>query len=278
MKKITLSGNLSRIGLLIFWIIVMMIYLFPFIWVIETGFRDPIDTYGWPPKFIFQPQLDAFRDLFVNKNISHFFKGSLVISLSSTLLVIAAGSPAAYALSHLKIKGKVGYLIGLLILRVVPPIALVVPVFLIASKLELVDRYPTIILVYTVFNLPFALWILRSFFRDIPDSLREAALIDGCSEFSVFSRVMLPLSFPGILTAAILTFIVCWNEFLFAFVLTGRNIGVITLAVKSFTRVQYEVLWAQIGATTFLASLPIVVFAVVMQKRLVRGLTMGAIK
>ena len=242
-----------------------------------TAFRDPIDTYGWPPKFFFIPKLDAFYKLFGELNILRYLKDSLIIGSATAILTLLLTAPAAYALSHKKLKRSRGLLFGLLLGRVVPGIALVIPVFILFNKLNLYDTYQGLILIYTVINIPFAIWVLRSFFMEIPESIREAAIIDGCSEFNAFLRIILPLSRIGLITSAIFIFIACWNEFIFAFILTGRNIDTITLLMKGF-KTQYSTEWAQMGASVILASLPIIVFAMILQKFLVRGLTMGSVK
>lgn len=273
-----LSSNKLKSGIwFVLWIFIILVYLFPFIWIVMTGFRDSIDTYGWPPKFFFIPKLDAFYQLFNELNIFWYLKNSIIISSASTILTLLIASPAAYALSHKKFKKSRGILFGLLLGRVIPAIALIIPLFLLFIKLKLYDNFLGLILVYTAMNIPFTIWILRSFFMDIPESIREAAVVDGCSELSAFLRMIIPISRVGIMTSAIFIFIACWNEFIFAFTLTGRNINTITLLMKGF-KTQYGTLWADMGASVVIATIPIIIFAMIVQKYFVRGLTMGAVK
>ena len=185
--------------------------------------------------------------------------------------------PASYALSHLKLKGGGGILLGLLVGRIIPPVAVVVPVFLVASNLVQVDTYQVLIALYVVFNLPFAIWLMCSFLDDIPGEIREAAIVDGCTEFTAMWRIILPLAAGGIATTAVFTFIACWNEFLFAVILTNRN--AVTLPVQAMAfRTQFGVQWAEMGAAAIVIALPVLIFALIMQRYLVRGMTMGAVK
>ena len=266
-----------KIGWLVVWSIILSIYLFPFIWMIMTGIRDPIESYNWPPKFIFIPKFNAFKELFLIRGILRYLKNSLIISSFATFLTIIISTFASYALVHLKVKGKSALLFSLLFGRVIPPVALVVPVFLLASKLRMLDKYLTMIVIYTVFNIPFAIWLIRSFFNDVPNSIREAALVDGASEIGVFFKILLPLAIGGIMTTAVFIFIACWNEFMFALALTRHNASTLPVMVMQF-RTQYGIEWANMGATSLIITTPVIIFSVLMHKYLIRGLTMGSVR
>jgi ABC-type glycerol-3-phosphate transport system permease component len=169
------------------------------------------------------------------------------------------------------------FLAAVLLARMVPGIAILIPIYLAAAKAGMLDRRLTLVVVYCAFNLPFAVWLLRGFFREIPTELREAAIVDGCSELQVFVRVILPLVTGGLVATSVFVFIGAWNEFLFALALTQSDAATAPLAVIGF-RNEYGVQWGAIGAAAVMISTPVVLFAVVMQKYLVRGLTMGAVK
>lgn len=258
------------------WIAIALVYLFPYTWMILTGFRDPIDTLTMPPRFIFRPTLEGFRYIFVNTGFQHYLVNSIIVTLSATTLIIAVASPAAYALAHLRTRGRT-FLLAILVARMVPGVAVVIPFYLVASKLGQIDTYHMLIIIFTAFNLPFAIWLLRSFFREITPELREAAIMDGCSELGVFARIMLPLAMSGIVATAVFVFIAAWNEFLFALILTNSRAATAPLAILGF-RTEYGTQWAAIGAAALLVSTPVIVFAIFMQKYLVRGLTMGSIR
>lgn len=270
-----LSANWKILGL-ICWIPLLLIYLFPFIWMVMTGLRNPIDTYSWPPKFFFNPNLQGFIYLFTAKHFQSFLLNSSVVSVTSTILVIGLAAPAAYASAHLNVQEK-AFMVSLLVGRMVPGVVLVVPIYLISSKYHLLDTYWILITVNVAFNLPFAIWLLRGFFREVPRDLREAAIIDGCSEFSVFWRIVVPLCAGGVVAAGVFTFIATWNEFLFAVTLTksaATTAPVITLGFRTLFGIQ----WGALGAAAILISAPVIIFAIAMQKYLLRGMTLGAIK
>ena len=193
-----------------------------------------------------------------------------------TLIVAAIAGPAAYALTQLRMRGRL-FLASILVARMVPGIAIVIPIYLAASRLGLLDTYIVLITIYTAFNLPFAIWLLRGFFGEVPAEVREAAIIDGASETQVFARIVLPLVSTGFVATGVFVFIAAWNEFLFALALTNAHSATAPLAIIGF-RNEYGVQWAEIGAAALLISSPVVLFAVIMQKFLVRGLTMGSVK
>lgn len=255
---------------------VFAVYLFPYVWMVLTGIRNPVDTLATPPRFIFKPTLDAFRYIFQTSNFQDFLVNSLVVSLTSTAVVILVAAPAAYALTHLSLKGR-WFLFLIVVARMIPGITIVVPIYMIAVKLGQLDTYQVLIVIYLAFNLPLAIWLMRSFFQDVHPSIREAAIIDGCSELQAFRKIMLPLASSGIVATGVFVFIAAWNEFLFALVLTNSDAATAPLAMLGF-RTQWGVLWGQIGAAAILVSTPVLLFAIAMQKYLLRGLTMGSVK
>jgi multiple sugar transport system permease protein len=271
-----MTRTMRRALLTIAWAAIALVYLFPYTWMVMTGFRTPIDTITMPPRLLFTPTFEGFALLFGASAFGSYLVNSIVIAVSATLAIVALASPAAYALAQLRMRAR-AFLFALLVARMIPGIAIVIPIYLVAAKLGQLDTYHALIVIYTAFNLPFAIWLLRSFFRELPPELREAAIIDGCSELGVFRRVMLPLVAGGIVATAVFVFIAAWNEFLFALVLTNSRAATAPLAVLGY-RNEYGIQWSAIGAAAFLISTPVVAFAVVMQRYLVRGLTMGSIK
>jgi multiple sugar transport system permease protein len=258
------------------WSIIAFVYLFPYIWMVLTGIRRPVDTLTMPPRFIFTPTFDGFETIFREVNFQNYLLHSVIVAVSATLIVAAVAAPAAYALTHLRMRGRV-FLAAILVARMVPGIAILVPIYLAASRLGQLDTYGVLIVVYTAFNLPFAIWLLRGFFREIPSEIREAAIIDGCSEFQVFRKIILPLVSTGLVATSVFVFIAAWNEFLFALALTNAHTATAPLAIIGF-RNEYGVQWGAIGAAALMISTPVVAFAIVMQKYLVRGLTMGSVR
>jgi ABC-type glycerol-3-phosphate transport system permease component len=256
------------------WVAIALVYLFPYTWMVMTAFRNPIDTLAM--HFIFTPTLDGFRSIFYESNFQKYLINSVSTAIPATLAVLCLAAPAAYSLAHLNKKSR-GFLGAVLVARMVPGVAILIPIYLAAAKAGMLDRRATLVVVYSAFNLPFAIWLLRGFFREVPTELREAAIVDGCSELQVFWRVVLPLVTGGLVATSVFVFIGAWNEFLFALALTQSDAATAPLAVIGF-RNEYGVQWGAIGAAAVMISTPVVLFAVVMQKYLVRGLTMGAVK
>jgi ABC-type glycerol-3-phosphate transport system permease component len=270
----TSNRSVYRMAMTLLWVALALIYLFPYTWMVLTAFRNPIDTLAM--RLVFTPTLDGFRTIFVESNFQKYLVNSLLTSIPATIAVVCLAAPAAYSLAHLNRKSSV-FLAAVLLARMVPGIAILIPIYLAAAKAGVLDRRLTLVVVYCAFNLPFAVWLLRGFFREIPTELREAAIIDGCSELQVFVRVILPLVTGGLVATSVFVFIGAWNEFLFALALTQSDAATAPLAVIGF-RNEYGVQWGAIGAAAVMISTPVVLFAVVMQKYLVRGLTMGAVK
>jgi multiple sugar transport system permease protein len=256
------------------WVAIALVYLFPYTWMVMTAFRNPIDTLAM--RFIFTPTLDGFRTIFYESNFQKYLINSLLTAIPATLAVLCLAAPAAYSLAHLNKKSR-AFLAAVLVARMVPGVAILIPIYLAAAKAGMLDRRLTLVVVYSAFNLPFAIWLLRGFFREIPTELREAAIVDGCTELQVFRMVVLPLVTGGLVATSVFVFIGAWNEFLFALALTQSDAATAPLAVIGF-RNEYGVQWGAIGAAAVMISTPVVLFAVVMQKYLVRGLTMGAVK
>jgi multiple sugar transport system permease protein len=263
-----------KIALTVMWCAIALVYLFPYIWMVMTGFRQPVDTLAL--RFLFRPTLDGFVSIFGDVGFQNYLLNSVLISIPVTLLVVAIASPAAYALTQLHMRGRF-FLAAILVARMIPGIAILIPIYLTASHAGLLDTRFILIVIYVAFNLPFAIWLLRGFFRDVPAEVREAAIIDGCTEFRVFRSMMLPLLTGGLVATGVFVFIAAWNEFLFALTLTQSHAATAPLSVVGF-RNEYGVQWGSIGAAALMISTPVVVFAVVMQRYLVRGLTMGSVK
>jgi multiple sugar transport system permease protein len=261
--------------------------VFPFIWILLTSLKSPGDIISVPPTFVFTPTFDNYAALVMGEQRGQysstrpdfplFFLNSLIISLGAVALSVVAGIPAAYALARFDFPMKDGLGFVLMSFRFVPFIAFVIPLYLLYQKLGLYNTYPGLIFAYQLITLPFTIWMLRSFFQEIPLEIQEAAKIDGCSWLGVLTRVILPLSMPGISVTVILGFMFCWNAFNYPLMLAGRQTFPVTVGAIQF--ISYEqVLWGQMAAATIVAALPQLVLSLMVQKYIVRGLTMGAVK
>ena len=259
-------------------VLLVALTAFPFYWGIVASltpeaalFREPS---LWPTHII----LDHYRALFDERDFWIPIRNSVVVAGTTTLLCIAVGSLAAYALARLEFRGKTTILSLILAVTMFPQISIVSPLYLLLRALRLIDTYPGLILPYLTFAMPLAVWLLVGFFRQLPVDLEEAALVDGATRWQSFTRVILPVSVPALATTAILTFIYCWNEFLFALSFTlGPERQTVPVAIALF-RGQYQVPWGQILAAAVVATVPVAALVLIAQRRIVQGLTAGAVK
>ena len=261
------------IGLLI----VFLTSVFPFYWMVTTSLKSQADALAVPPVWVFTPTLSHYIDALFEHDVAHSLLNSLIVASSATFLSLLLGTPAAYALARFEFRGKEDLWFWFISNRMVSPVVLAVPFFLIATKLDLVDTHIVLILLYLTFSLPIVVWICTDQFRGIPVELDEAARLDGASPWRIFWRINLPLAMPGIVVSAIFAFIFSWNDLLYALVLTRTDAITSPVAATSYMS-GYELPWGEIMATGTLIVLPMVVFALAVSGRLVQGLTMGAVK
>jgi len=269
---------LKRCGIYGFLVISTIFFLFPIYFTVSTAIKDRILAFASPPVWIFKPTLLNFISVLSKVGFFQAFFNSLIVAICSSLLSIGLGVPAAYVLARYEFKIKNNLVTWILSTRMAPPITVVIPFFVIVNTLHLYDTKITLIVVYTVFNLPLSIWVMRSFIEEIPIELDEAALIDGANIPTVFSRIILPLCKPGLAATVILCFIFSWNEFLLAMILTGRIAKTLPVMVTGYIQQTRGILWAEMSAASVLIMLPLLIFTFFIQKYLVRGLTFGAIR
>jgi multiple sugar transport system permease protein len=250
---------------------------FPIYWTVLTSIK-PVDLISQvPPVFIFKPTLEYYRQIFAQPTFWNSFLNSTIVASTSTVLAVALGAPVAYALARFKFRGSEKIAFFFLSTRMTPPVAVVLPFFLIARSLGLLDSKLILIIAYTTFNMGFVVWLLRGFFSEIPCEIDEAAMVDGCGRGAAFLKVVLPLAAPGIAAAAIICFIFCWNEFLFALILTNFEAKTLPVAAAGFVTDRL-VLWGNLCATAVITYIPVAAFALIARRHLIRGLTMGGVK
>ncbi len=270
-----------RIGAAVAIVLVILFTLFPVYWIGINSFKLDLDIFAVPPVwFDFPPTLKHYRAAFIERPFLIFAMNSAIIAVCTTAISLLFGTMAGYALARFKYPGRWKYHISFWILstRMMPPIVTIIPLFIFFNIFGLLNTKTAVIIAYTAFNLPFATWMMKSYFQDLPVELEEAAIVDGDTKWGAFLRVALPLARPGLAATAIFSLILAWNEFLLALILTQTEQSV-TLPIGISGRVtQYTTYWGEISAAGFLASLPIVVFAFVVQRHLVRGLSFGAVK
>jgi multiple sugar transport system permease protein len=258
--------------------IFLLAWVFPIIWSILNSLKTDQDVLAYPPKLMFSPTLDAYRDvLFGSAAILPNLISSFIISIGTTIITMLMAVPAAYALARLRFRGKRFAGFYVLATQMLPPVGIIIPYFLILRRIGWIDTYQGIILIYLSFSLPFAIWLLVSYFEDIPFEMEEAAYLDGATRLRTLWRIIIPQVRGGIAVTIVFVFLNAWNEFLFAVVLSGNTVRPVTVAMFNFVSVE-QTLWAKLAAVSVLAMLPVVVLGIVAQKNIVKGLTVGAVK
>ena len=266
--------------------LVLGFFVFPIFWMVLTSFKPEEAIMVSPPRFFFTPTTENYVHALHDKNFLFYIKNTLIISVISTAIVVAFGSLAAYSFARYNV-GDGHILFFILSTKMMPAIAVILPYFLIfrdvgktavGKSLHLgLDQHGALIVSYVMFNLPFAIWLLVSFFQDIPRSLEHSARLDGLSRIQVLRKVTFPLAAPGIAVTAVFTLIFCWNEFLFAYILTRKMASTVTVGVESFFTLQ-GILWGPVAAAATISVAPMLIFVLVMQRYMVRGLTFGAVR
>ncbi len=255
-------------------IIVLALILFPILWMALSSLRYNVDITAYPPKLIAPVTLENYVNLVQTNNFGRIAVNSAIIVTGSTLLGMLLGVPAAYAAARFR---KQGWAFLILLARMSPGILFLIPWYMVALAAQLTDNYLTLILTHTVITMPVIVWLMLSFFEELPPDMEESAMIDGCSRFQVLRLIAIPLSIPGIAVSAILSFIFSWNYFLFALVLSGSGTMPLTVAAFQFIGVS-AINWGGLMAAATVISVPPMILTMFVQRWLVRGLTAGAVK
>lgn len=253
--------------------------ILPILWLALTSLKQRSDIFAFPPKLLFDVNFESYQKFlsFGSSSVLPFLRNSVIIALFATLLTILVSSLAAYAFSRLRFSGRASLLMTVLATRLLPPITAVIPLFLLMRDLRLLDTHLGLVIVYAAINVPFAIWILKSFFDTIPKELEEAGLVDGCTTMDALRHVTLPLALPGLAATATFIFILAWNEFTFAFIFSSQNAKTMPVLIAE-TLGEMQIYWQDMSALAMLIALPGLLFAGFMQRYLVTGLTAGAIK
>ncbi len=255
--------------------------VFPVLWLFVNSFKTRLDMFAMPPIWIVDnPTLYNYVQTFVEREFVTYMFNSLIVALLTTLLSLSIGTIAGYALARFRYPANTKFHLSFWILstRMMPPIVTIVPLYVFFGFLDLLNTKTALVISYTGFNLPFVVWMMRSYFAEIPADLEESAMVDGDTRLGAFWRVILPLARPGLAATAIFCLILSWNELLFALIITETT-SANTLPIGIAGRItQYKVEWGEISASGFAACVPIIIFAFIVQRHLVRGLSFGAVK
>jgi multiple sugar transport system permease protein len=252
--------------------------LFPIIWVVGLSLKTRLEVFAFPPVFLWQPTLENYAAVLRTGGFAQATINSVVISAGTVMLSLCIGVPAAYAIARFPFTGRSFVYFSLLVMRMLPPITVLVPMFVLFNKMGLTNTRLSVVLAYTTFGLPLVVWIMRGFFESLPLSLEESAWVDGASRFSSFRLVALPLIRPGIAVAAILCLQQAWNDFLFAAVLTNNATRTLPVLMAAYSSGDSGIDWGGMTASGVLVVIPVIVFACLAQRHLVTGLSSGAVK
>ncbi len=258
--------------------LLLTVWTFPVIWGILTSFKTERDVLAYPPVWIFTPTLDNYRAVLSGADsILPNLWSSIVVSSTATLLTMLFSVPAAYAIARLKYPGKQTSGFYVLVTQMLPPVGLVIPYYLVLQRIGGLDTYSGLILIFLTFSLPFAIWLMVSYFEDIPLEMEEAALLDRAGRLRALWYVILPQVRGGTAVTTIFVFLNSWNEFMFSVLLGGNRVRPVTVAMFNFISVE-QTQWARLAAAAIVAMAPVILIGLAAQRHIVKGLTVGAVK
>ena len=261
----------------------LLFFIAPIIWILMMSFKEFRDIIAWPPKFLFTPTLDNYRETLVGSrpgqwsDMMRFMLNSIIVSGSAVVMSVLLGVPAAYALARGSIRGRDHIAFTFLSFRFAPELMVILPMFMIYTRTGLYDTYLGLILAHQLICLPMVIWIMMSFFQDIPAELEEAARVDGASVWLTLWAVILQIALPGIASATINAFIFSWNNLIFGLILSGGATRPVTMGILQAMTFD-QIKWGLMAASAMIAAVPGMIGAVFLQRYITRGLTMGAVK
>jgi multiple sugar transport system permease protein len=253
-------------------------FLFPLVWVLGLSLKTRMQVLATPPLYLWWPTLENYVNVLTRADFLQAFLNTIIVSSSAVLLSLCIGAPAAYAFARFPFTGRSFLFFALLVMRMLPPIAVLVPMYVLFSKLGLATTRFSVVLAYTTFSLPLVVWIMRGYFEDLPVELEESAMIDGAGRFGTFVYIVLPIARPGLVAASILCLQLAWNDFLFAAVLTNNATQTLPVLMGAFNAGESGTDWGGLTASGMLVTLPVIIFSFAAQRHLVAGLSSGAVK
>lgn len=275
-SRARLKQRLTSIVVHLILIIASLIILLPLLWTLRTSFVHKVLAYTSPPPLLFTPTLDNYVTIFREEPFLLFFTNSMVVALLSTFACLVIGAPAAYSYARFGTGGN-ALLLGMLGTQMLPAVILVIPFFLIYNAINLFNTRVGLVIAYVTFNIPFVVWILIGFFQTIPRELEESAIVDGCTPFAAFVRIIIPVTLPGLLSAGIYAFVLSWNEFIFALILTGKETKTLPVAISGLMT-QQGVQIGAVSAAIVIIMVPMILLYFGLRKFLIRGMVAGAVK
>ena len=250
----------------------------PLFLMYTASFKTDADLHVVPPTLIFEPTLEHYRRVFAATPFFQYLVNTLVVAIVTTTMSLLFGSLAAYSFTRFRFPGSDSLPLFYLVMRMLPRFVLVIPYYLMMRELGLLNTHSALILAYTSFSLPFVIWLMIGFFKEIPVELEEAGMVDGCTRFDVFVRIVMPLVAPGLAATAIFAFLLAWNELLFSLVLAGRDSRTLPNIAVAVQTTERGIEWGVLNATGSLVLLPVIIMALLVQRHMIKGMTMGAVK
>ena len=272
-KRKTARKTLVYIGI----ITAAILSIFPIFYLFLTSLKPPQMTISIPPVWIFKPTLQNYQEVIEGGDFVKYLFNSLTVGVSTVLISMVLGIFAAFGFARFKFRSNFMMRMSALIPQSLPPIIILLPIFVLFFSLKLVDTKLALVIPYLTFTMPLSMWMMIGFFEEVPVELEESAMIDGCSRLRAMLTIELPIAVPGLAATAVISFIYCWNEFLYAVILTGRNARTLPVMITSFMT-HKAILWGRIAASGSLVLLPVLVFALIFQRYLIRGLAFGSVK
>ncbi|MEM7737914.1 MAG: carbohydrate ABC transporter permease [Deinococcota bacterium] len=255
--------------------VIVLFVMFPIFWITTSAFKLPIDVRK--PTIFFQPTLQNFQILFNEFQFADLLLNSLLICVFVVLITLPLAAMGSYGLSRYQLPFKKALLVGILASQFFPPVVLVLPYFTLFRRFDLLDTILGLVIINLTRTIPFSIWLLKGFMDTLPMEIEESAMVDGCTEFKILQHIVLPLSIPGLITTGIFAFILAWNEFLYALLLTGRNSRTAIVGLVNVVG-ERDVPWEQMSAAGILVMIPMLIMAFAIRKYFVEGMTMGAVK
>lgn len=277
MNKAKLKRWLSKLCCYAVAVVLVIFFLLPIYYIVTMSFKFDVDAFAYPPKWIFAPTLNNYRNILDDGILNKNLVNSIIVSTFCVLASLLVGTPAAYGLSRLKCRAVPVLMFFILAVRLLPPMSLLLPIFSIFVKLNMIDTHIGLISLDLTFVLPLTVWMQKTFFDGIPKEMEEAAEIDGANVFQSLLQVVMPLIAPAIVATAIFAWIQAWNEYLFALVVTRSRAKTIIIAVNNYINFD-EMHWGELAATAVVICMPVIIFSMFVRKYLISGMTAGAVK
>lgn len=269
--------RLKQLFIYLITLLILVAFVLPIVWTFFTSLKTNVDTWSMPPKWLFTPSLENYRQVLFGKNFLRYSINSTIVAVASTAIALVLGSLTAYGLERYVHRGKNIIFFAFFWAYMVPAIVIALPLYLLAAEVGLLDSYILLILSHSTFNTAFATWMMRGFFQEVPREIEECALTDGCTRLGAFLHVAIPLAAPGLVITSLFCLMYSWNDFPFALVLAGFQTKTLPVAVGTL-ETPWGTFWGQVAASVFIGVIPLFLFSIFVQKWLIRGLSFGAIK